>query len=53
MEGDLIEVTMDEETLLWQLLQQDAEISLAFEKAGVDEEEEPPSKPTPEQERES
>ena len=40
MEGDLLEVTMDEETQLWQLLQQDAESSLAFEKSGHEEEEE-------------
>lgn len=52
MEGDLIEVTMDEETQLWQLLTQDAEISLAFEKSGKEEEEpEIPdkAKSTPEQ----
>ena len=38
MEGDLLEVTMDEEIQLWQLLQQDAESSLAFEKSGHEEE---------------
>ena len=38
MEGDLLEVTLDEETQLWQLLQQDAESSLAFEKSGHEEE---------------
>ena len=42
MEGDLLEVTMDEENQLWQLLQQDAESSLAFEKAGREEEVEKP-----------
>ena len=42
MEGDLLEVTMDEETQLWQLLQQDAESSLAFEKSGHEEEVEKP-----------
>ena len=40
MEGDLLEVTMDEEYQLWQFLQQDAESSLAFEKSGLMEEEE-------------
>ena len=43
MEGDLLEVTMDEETQLWQLLQQDAESSLAFEKSGREEEVEKPT----------
>jgi hypothetical protein len=43
MEGDLLEVTMDEETQLWQLLQQDAESSLAFEKSGHEEEVDKPS----------
>ena len=38
MEGDLLEVSMDEETQLWQFLQQDAESSLAFEKSGREEE---------------
>ena len=33
---------MDEETQLWQLLQQDAESSLAFEKSGREEEVEKP-----------
>ena len=35
MEGDLLEVTLDEEYQLWHLLQQDAESSLAFEKSGL------------------
>ena len=39
MEGDLLEVTLDEETQLWQLLQQDAESSLAFERSGHEERE--------------
>ena len=51
MEGDLLEVTMDEELQLWQILQQDAESSLAFEQSGREEEVEKTgrSKVTPEQ----
>lgn len=39
-ECDLLEVTMDEVHQLWQLLSQDAEILSAFEKMGVDHDEE-------------
>ena len=33
MEGDLLEVTMDEVRQLWHLLQEDSDCRVAFEKA--------------------
>ena len=40
MEGDLLEVTMDEIQQLWQLLQTDAEILVVFERGDKQEEKE-------------
>lgn len=40
MEGDLLEVTMDEVQQLWLVLHQDAETLTAFERFGMEEEEE-------------
>ena len=42
MEGDLLEVTMDEIQQLWQLLQSDAEFLAAFERVNSGEEREGP-----------
>ena len=36
MEGDLLEVTLDEVQQLWQLLQQDAHLLTAFQKKNFD-----------------
>ena len=40
MDGDLLEVTLDEVQQLWQLLQTDAEFLIAFEKGEKEDEEE-------------
>ena len=47
LEGDLIEVSIDEVQEVWSMLQEDAELQVAFEKAGPDKvEEEDGKRPT-------